>query len=52
MPVGSYSASDIQYYFGCILKKHNGNIDNPLIRIYVNKIEIRITITIKTGYYF
>ena len=34
------------------LKKHNENIDNPSIRIYVNKIENRITFKIKNGYYF
>ena len=33
------------------LKKHNANVDNPSIRIYVNKIENRITIKIKNGYY-
>ena len=32
-------------------KKHNENVDNPSIRIYVNKIENRITFKIKTGYY-
>ena len=32
-------------------KKHNKNIDNASIRIYVNKIENRITFKIKTGYY-
>ena len=26
-------------------------IDNPSIRVYLNKIENRITFTIKTGYY-
>ena len=44
---GSYSISDIQDYFECILE----NVDNPLIRIYVNKIENRITFKIKNGYY-
>ena len=34
-----------------IIKKHNENVDNPSIRIYVNKIENRITFKIKTGYY-
>ena len=34
-----------------IFKKHNEKIYNPLIRIYVNKIENRITFKIKTGYY-
>ena len=34
-----------------ILKKHEAVTDNPSIRIYVNKIENRITFKIKTGYY-
>ena len=50
LPDGSYSISDIQDYFEYILKKHGENIDNPSIRIYVNKIENRITFKIKTGY--
>ena len=37
--------------FSVYLKKHGENIDNPSIRIYTNKIENRITIKIKTGYY-
>ena len=48
---GSYSISDIQDYFECILKKHSESVDNPPIRIYVNKIENRITFKIKNGYY-
>ena len=48
LPGGSYLVSDIQDYFEYILKNHE-NIDNPLIRIYVNKIENRITFKIKTG---
>ena len=51
LPDGSYSISDIQDYFEYILKKHCGNVDNPSIRIYVNKIENRITFRIKSGYY-
>ena len=51
LPDGSYSASDIQDYYECISKKHGENSDNPSIRIYVNKIENRITFLIKTGYY-
>ena len=51
LPDGSYSVSDIQDYFEHILLKHNEKIDNPSIRIYVNKIENRITFKIKTGYY-
>ena len=48
---GSYSISDIQDYFECIIKKHSENFDNPSIRIYVNKIENRIIFKIKNGYY-
>ena len=33
------------------LKKHGEKTSNPAIRIYINKIENRITIKIKTGYY-
>ena len=35
---GSYSISDIQDYFEYILKKHSENVDDPSIKIYVNKI--------------
>ena len=38
LPDGSYSISDIEDYFQYILKKHSENVDNPSIRIYVNKI--------------
>ena len=48
---GLYSVSDIQDYFEYILKKHEGNIDDSSIRLYVNKIENRITFKNKTGYY-
>ena len=51
LPDGSYSVSDIQDYFEYILKKLRGKTDNPSIRIYVNKIENRITFKIKTEYY-
>ena len=51
LPDGSYSVSDIQDYFEYILKKHSESVDNPSIRIYVNKIENRITFKIKSGYY-
>ena len=50
MPDGSYSVSNIQDYFEYILKKHGENTENPSIRIYVNKIENRITLKIKNGY--
>ena len=51
LPDGSYSISDIQDYFEYTLKKHSENLDNPSIKIYVNKIENRVTFKIKTGYY-
>ena len=51
LPNGSYSVQDIQDYFEYILKKHSESFDNPSIRIYVNKIENRITFKIKNGYY-
>ena len=52
MPDGLYSVSNIQDYFEHILKKHGENIDKPSVKIYVNKIENRITFTIKKGYSF
>ena len=51
MPDGSYSISDIQDYFEYILKKHSDSVDNPSIKVYVNKIENRVTFKIKSGYY-
>ena len=48
---GSYSVSDIQDYFEYIFKKHGESTDNPSARIYVNEIENRIMLKIKTGYY-
>ena len=50
LPDGSYSVSNIQYYFEYNLKKHGENIDEPSVKIYVNKIENRITFKIKNGY--
>ena len=50
LPDGSYSVSDIQDYFEYILKKHGENIDKPSVKIYVNKIENRITFKIKNKY--
>ena len=46
---GLYFVSYIQEYFEYIIKKHETVADNPPIRIYVNKIENRITFKIKTG---
>ena len=47
----SYSVSNIQDYFEYILKQHETVTDNPSIRIYVNKIENKVTFKMKTGYY-
>ena len=51
LPDGSYSVSDIQDYFEYILKKHRESVDNPSIRMYINRIENIITSKIKNGYY-
>ena len=51
LPDGSYSISDIQNYFEYTLKKHSESVDNLPIKIYVNRIENRITFKIKSGYY-
>ena len=51
LPDGSYSISDIQDYFEYVLKKHSESVDNPSIRMYVNRSENRITFKIKNGYY-
>ena len=51
LPDGSYSISGIQDYFEYILKKHSENVDNPSIKIYVIKIENKVTFKIKNGYY-
>ena len=50
LPNGSSLISDIQDYFEYILKKHSENVNNPSIRIYVNKIENSITFKIKSRY--
>ena len=42
LPNGSYSFSDIQDYFEYIIKKHETIADNPLVKIYLNKIRNRI----------
>ena len=52
----SYQMDHIQYQifkiiFNIFLKKHSESVDNPSIRIYVNKIENRIKFKIKNGYY-
>ena len=50
LPDGSYSLSDIQDHFECIIKKHETLTKNPPIQIYPNKIKNRIVFKIKTGY--
>ena len=50
LPDGSCSVSDIQDYFEWILKKHGENTGKPSVKIYVNKIESRVTFKIKDGY--
>ena len=51
LPDGSYAISDIQDYFEYIFKKHSENVNNPSIKIYVNKTENRVTFKTKKGYY-
>ena len=51
LPDGSCLISNIQDYFDYILTEYSENVDNPSIRIYVNKTENRITFKIKNGYY-
>ena len=50
LPDGSCPVSDIQDYFEGILKKHGENTGKPSVKIYVNKIESRVTFKIKDGY--
>ena len=49
-PDGSYSVSEIQYYFEYIIKNHDTVADNLGIQIYINKIKDRVVFKIKTGY--
>ena len=47
IPDESYSISDIRdYFFKYISKKDEEHIDNPLVRLYVNKIKNGITFKI------
>ena len=46
---GSYSYSDIEDYFGFIIKKQKTLVENTPIQIYPNKIKNRIFFKIKTG---
>ena len=50
---GSYSPSDIKDYLKYIISlKHEAGSDNCLKTLYANKIENKIRVRIKTGYYF
>ena len=51
LPDDSYSVTDIQDYFEDIFKEHWENVNNPSVKIYVNKVKNRITFKIKTGYF-
>ena len=44
LPDALYPVSNIQDYFEYILKKHGENTDYQSVKIYVNKIENRITL--------
>ena len=50
LPDGSYSVSNIQDYFECIIKKHETIADNPPVQIYMNKSKNRIVFKRKTGF--
>ena len=50
LPDGLYSVSNIKNCFDYILIQHGENIDKSSVRIYVNKIENRITFKTKNGY--
>ena len=54
LPDGSYLISDVQNYFEYILKNHGEKIDKdknkPSVKIYINKVENRITFKMKNGY--
>ena len=53
LPDGSYSVSDIPDYFEYILNKHREKIDDKnkqSVKIYINRVENRITSKIKNGY--
>ena len=47
LPDGSYSISDIQYYFEYILKKHGENTDKPSVQILQIKLKIRLHLKLK-----
>ena len=48
---GSNSVSDIQDYFGYMIKNQEALTDNPSMKIYINKTENRVTFTTKWCYF-
>ena len=44
LPDGSYSASDIKYYFEYIIKKYETIADNSTVQIYVHKIKTGLSL--------
>ena len=42
---------NVKDYVKYVLKTLGEKADNPSIRVYINKIKIRVTFKIKTGYY-
>ena len=51
LPEGSYSVPDFQDHFEYTIKRHETLTDKLPIQTLVNKIQNRITLKIKTGYY-
>ena len=47
MPDGSYPVSDIKDYIKYIMKKHETLSANPLIHIYINRINNRLVFRVK-----
>ena len=50
LPDNSYSVSDIQDFIEYIIKTHKMLPTNPLIRIYLNRINNRLVFKINGGY--
>ena len=48
LPDGSYTVADINDYFQFIIKKHTNEEDG--LKVYINKIQNRITFKLKTGW--
>ena len=47
---GSYSVSDIQDFFKCIIKKHEILTKIPHIHVYISRINNKSVFKIKDGY--